>query len=269
MVGSLHYQQRMSEKGQRILTNLKTALNVPDDVIAIATGRVVSVNEDNNTCNVDLRPDIADTFAAKNPGKEPVPGVVIYGVKLSAFAGENKAAVIIPEIGSDVLIVNHDESEWRVLKVEVAAKAKLNISADVSAIADENHAKFTVKDTSVTLNKTDAIVSVGNTKMTVDNSSATVQVGTIKISLDKDGVYLNGDGLGGLIKIAELVTRLNSVESALSDLITKYNGHIHVTTATPGTSPIPGVISPTTATSASVVTQTSQSQLENTNVKHG
>lgn len=93
-----------------------------------------------------------------------------------------------------------------------------------------------------------------------------VDVGQVLITCND--VQFNGGANDGLVKIKDLVSRLNKVESALSDLISKYNTHIHTTTATIGAGSALGVIAPTTSTSAKVVTQTAQSDIENTKVKH-
>lgn len=78
----------------------------------------------------------------------------------------------------------------------------------------------------------------------------------------KDGQTTFNDGsYGGLVQIAALVKKLNSLEDLLNDLITKYNTHIH-----PATS---GTTSPTTTQETKTVTRTKQSDLENTTVVHG
>lgn len=84
-----------------------------------------------------------------------------------------------------------------------------------------------------------------------------------------DKIKLNGDEFGGLIKIEELVSKINRLESKVDDHITKYNSHIHTTTATIGSSATPGVISPTTSTETPIGTQTTVSDLENETIQHG
>lgn len=67
---------------------------------------------------------------------------------------------------------------------------------------------------------------------------------------------LNGDNLGGLVKVQGLLARLNDVEQKLNALITLYNSHTH------GSQPIPAPL-------AQPVTATVITDLENQKVSHG
>lgn len=106
------------------------------------------------------------------------------------------------------------------------------------------------------------IIPAVNSKVTVsflDNSSGYVsQFSTVT------EIQLNGDTYSGLVKIADLVTKLNNLENKVNDLITAMNTHVHtgVTTGAGssaiGTVPIVGALTPTV-----------QANLENTTVKHG
>ena len=92
-----------------------------------------------------------------------------------------------------------------------------------------------------------------------------------KIHLKDGKLTLNGDGFGSLIKIEDLVSKINRLESKLDGFITKYNTHTHITTATSVTIPAPvvGVISPTVSTETPLGTQTTVAELENDKIKHG
>tara|TARA_R100000951_G_scaffold58652_2_gene49306 strand:+ start:1338 stop:1850 length:513 start_codon:yes stop_codon:yes gene_type:complete len=83
-----------------------------------------------------------------------------------------------------------------------------------------------------------------------------------------ESVQLMGDQFGGLIKIEELVKKINGLENKLNDLISKFNTHIHITTATVLIGP-PGVIAPPTTPETPIAPVTSKSDLENENIKHG
>ena len=83
-----------------------------------------------------------------------------------------------------------------------------------------------------------------------------------------ESVQLMGDQFGGLIKIEELVKKINGLENKLNDLISKFNTHIHITTATVLIGP-PGVITPPTTPETPIAPVTSKSDLENENIKHG
>lgn len=74
-----------------------------------------------------------------------------------------------------------------------------------------------------------------------------------------------GDGtLGGLIKIADLVNKLNNLENKVNSLITAYNTHTHtgVTTgagtSAVGTAPVSGTLTPTV-----------RADIENDTITHG
>jgi hypothetical protein len=82
-------------------------------------------------------------------------------------------------------------------------------------------------------------------------------------------IKLNGDEYGGMVKIQETVDALNRLETKVDDLITKYNAHIHITTATVGATPTPGTIAPTTSTETPIGTQTTVADLENETIHHG
>ena len=77
-------------------------------------------------------------------------------------------------------------------------------------------------------------------------------LGAFKVFLDKDGiVYLGapkGDSdLTEASRDDRVQDELKALRDTVNDLITAYNAHIHVTTATVGTGPV-GVISATTST---------------------
>ena len=82
-------------------------------------------------------------------------------------------------------------------------------------------------------------------------------------------VLIRGDQHGGLIKIDELVKKMNRIEDKLNGLISKHNSHIHITTATISASAVPGVLSPTTSQEVAIAPNTQKSDLENPKIKHG
>ena len=74
-----------------------------------------------------------------------------------------------------------------------------------------------------------------------------------------DEIYLKGDDFDGLVKVGELVEKLNNLENKVNDIITSYIAHVHPSNGTPPT-PTP-VLPP--------LTPTQQTELENQKVKHG
>ncbi len=76
-----------------------------------------------------------------------------------------------------------------------------------------------------------------------------------------DFVILRGDTHGGLIKINDLVNKLNTVENAINQLVQDFNTHTHTAPSGATSSPIP--------TSTVNIINTQVSDLENDKVKHG
>jgi hypothetical protein len=89
--------------------------------------------------------------------------------------------------------------------------------------------------------------------------------GYVAMFSEIEKIYLNGDNYDGLVKIGDLVEKLNNLEDLVNDLVTKYNSHTHpyVNVSTPA------VTSPTTSLETTVLVPTQQSELENTTVVHG
>lgn len=80
---------------------------------------------------------------------------------------------------------------------------------------------------------------------------------------DVDSIFLNGNTYDGVVKITDLVTKLNNLENLVNGLIIKYNTHIH----SGGT--IFGSTGITTIVETGVLTPTIKANLENATVKHG
>ncbi len=93
-----------------------------------------------------------------------------------------------------------------------------------------------------------------------------VTIGDITIKVNKDGIILN-EGENGLVKIVELTNKVNELVQTVNSLISSYNTHIHVTTATIGPGPAVGVISPTTS-QATTATALNKADYEDTLIKH-
>jgi len=74
-------------------------------------------------------------------------------------------------------------------------------------------------------------------------------------------IALRGDQYGGLVKIDDLVTKLNNLENKVNGIINTYNLHTHTETG--------ATTSPTTSLVVGTLTNTTKSDLENENVKHG
>ena len=96
--------------------------------------------------------------------------------------------------------------------------------------------------------------------------------GFISLFSEIDSIGLRGDEFGGLVKIEELVQKINRLENKVNSLITKFNAHTHITTATVGLAPPVGsigVISPPATQEVAITPNTLVSDLENDKVTHG
>ena len=95
------------------------------------------------------------------------------------------------------------------------------------------------------------------------NTNAIAELGETRIfSTDSDGaevfaLHLKNDGsaeFGGdsrhMVRYEEMETAFNQLKSDFNALVTAYNSHVHITTATVGPSPVPGIISPTASASS-------------------
>ena len=76
-------------------------------------------------------------------------------------------------------------------------------------------------------------------------------------------VVFNGGDNKGLVKLPELVSRLNNIEDALKELQQKHDTHTHTTTCTAGGTEVP----PTSATTTKTVTKTKEGDIQNELIK--
>ncbi len=109
-----------------------------------------------------------------------------------------------------------------------------------------------------------AEIVIGDTSAVMDADGVRIDTAKMSAHINKEEIIFNGGGLDGLIVIQKLTDKLNELTQTVNDLITKYNGHIHTTTATVATGPV-GVISPTTST-ATAAKQFNKSDYENTKI---
>lgn len=91
----------------------------------------------------------------------------------------------------------------------------------------------------------------------------------ISIYSEIESIKLRGDQFGGLVKVQEVVDKLNRLEDKLNDLVSKYNSHTHITTATVGGGPTPGTIAPVTSPETPIAPNTTVSDLENPEILQG
>lgn len=78
-----------------------------------------------------------------------------------------------------------------------------------------------------------------------------------------DQIILMGGDLGGMVRVMDLVTRLNNLENAYNDLVSKFNTHTHNVTAT-GAPTGPSLLPEPTTLSLTV-----REDIENENILQG
>ncbi len=83
-----------------------------------------------------------------------------------------------------------------------------------------------------------------------------------KIKVENE-IWLNGNDLDGLVKLNDLVTKLNNLENAFNTHLALYNAHIHTGGTIMGSTAIPVVLD------TNILTPTIATELENTTVKQG
>lgn len=88
----------------------------------------------------------------------------------------------------------------------------------------------------------------------------------ISLHSEIESVAIRGDQFGGLIKVEELVKKINRLESKVNSLITKFNSHTHLYAPGPS-APVP--TAPIITGEAAITPTTQKSDLENQKVKHG
>ncbi len=110
-----------------------------------------------------------------------------------------------------------------------------------------------------------AEIVIGDTSAVMDADGCRIDTAKMSAHINKEDIIFNGGSLDGLVIIQKLTDKLNELKDTVNNLITKYNAHIHTTTATIGTGG-PGVISPTTS-SATPAKPFVKSDYENTKIK--
>jgi hypothetical protein len=85
---------------------------------------------------------------------------------------------------------------------------------------------------------------------------------TVLMTSEVETIYLRGDQYDGIVKVGDLVTKLNNLENKVNTILSSFNSHTHIGNLGAPTSPPAAPI-------VGVLVTTVQADLENTNVKHG
>lgn len=107
---------------------------------------------------------------------------------------------------------------------------------------------------------------IGETSAVLDADGLRAETSKMSVHINKEDIIFNGGKQDGLVVIQKLTDKLNELKDTVNDLISKYNSHIHTTTATIGPGPTVGVLSPTTST-AKPAKPFQKNDYENTKIK--
>lgn len=173
----------------------------------------------------------------------------------------------------------HDKSDANIVVCTVDSVNEAERTCNVTSVNTKSELSFTDVELMAGVNDGFLLVPTVGSQVIVSYSTITdpyvsmfseldkvvVIVGDYSIELTADGMSLNGDEFGGLIKIQELVDKINRLENKVNDLITKYNSHTHILTLSAGT----GTAAPTVTTETSITPVTTVNDLENDTIQHG
>ena len=96
-----------------------------------------------------------------------------------------------------------------------------------------------------------------------DIEKVKITIGQLEILMTENEILLGDGSFDGLVKVGDLVTKLNNLENKVNSIIATYNAHTHLV-ASFGTPSAPPV-----AVITGTLTPTIQSEIENTIIKQG
>lgn len=103
-----------------------------------------------------------------------------------------------------------------------------------------------------------------NAAISVTGDGLLLEIGETTVQIADDEIKFNDGALGGLVKVAELTTKLNNLENKVNTLITTFNTHVHT-----GVTTGPGSSATTPTTVNGTLTPTQQQDIENKKIKQG
>jgi len=106
----------------------------------------------------------------------------------------------------------------------------------------------------------DSLTDVGELRLSSTNASGVEQSYTL---FKNDGdIELNGNS-DNLVRYSKLEDAFNELRTDFNNLVTAYNSHTHITTATVGGTPTPGVLTPTPTTGSPSIANILPAKIEN------
>lgn len=129
------------------------------------------------------------------------------------------------------------------------------------------NADTTIPNVRLSAENNDGFVVIPKVDSTVIVVTTKRGVAYVALFSDVEKIQFLDGSYDGLVKVAELTTKLNNLENLVNSLITKYNTHIHV--ATDSITAAPVTVAPTVTLETGTLTPTIQANIENTLITHG
>ncbi|MCD8177315.1 MAG: hypothetical protein LUE98_07785 [Tannerellaceae bacterium] len=170
----------------------------------------------------------------------------------SIFKGAENGILIIPEIGSIILVADLSMGELR----------------DLVAIAYSEIQSIRIRkeDTTIYHDKDTVRIETGKNTFYMDKESTSFSLGESNVRIESGLIRLNSGTNEGLTKVKEVTARLNEIERDINTLKDLWNGWQPVnTTLEPDATFLHSTMA---AWAVARLTETSQASIENTKVTH-
>ena len=139
-----------------------------------------------------------------------------------------------------------------VFEATVLSVDEENFTCEVETIGDNATTK--IPDVRISAESNDGFKLVPKVDSTVIVTITKRGVAFVSMVSDVDRIVLLDGSYGGMVKISDLVTKLNNLENKVNDILSAFNAHTHAgvtvgsgSTATT-TTPITGSLTPTNVT---------------------
>lgn len=111
------------------------------------------------------------------------------------------------------------------------------------------------------IDKVVIIVGTNNVSIEITNDEILIENKDSKLALSDSLIKFNEGNLGGLVKVEQILEKINNLESKVNAIITAFNSHVHTGVTTGAGS---SAVSPTQVSGA--LTPTTKSEIENTKI---
>lgn len=111
------------------------------------------------------------------------------------------------------------------------------------------------------LEKAVLIVGENNVSLEITNEEILLEIANTKLSLADGKTKFNDGSLGGMVKVNDILTKLNNLENKVNAIISAFNSHVHTGVTTGAGS---SGVTPTSITGT--LTPTTKSEIENNKI---